>query len=76
MWWIPLVVAGVVLAQEPDAPEDAPDDEIDVPRPGEPCGAAYEVVFDTGAQRPPGPLPAGVALRLKPRSSVLLRVAS
>jgi glycogen operon protein len=54
----------------------ASDDEIDFTLPGEPFGAAYEVVFDTGALRPPGPIPAGAALRLKPRSSALLRVAS
>jgi glycogen operon protein len=54
----------------------ASDDEIDFTLPGEPFGAAYEVVFDTGALRPPGPMPAGAALRLQPRSSALLRVAS
>ena len=54
----------------------ASDDEIDFTLPGEPFGAAYEVVFDTGALRPPGPIPAGAALRLQPRSSALLRVAS
>ena len=54
----------------------ASDDEIDFTLPGEPFGASYEVVFDTGALRPPGPIPAGAALRLAPRSSALLRVTS
>ena len=54
----------------------ASDDEIDFTLPGEPFGASYDVVFDTGALRPPGPIPAGTALRLTPRSSALLRVAS
>jgi len=54
----------------------ASDDELDFTLPGEPFGASYDVVFDTGSMRPPGPIPAGTALRLTPRSSVLLRVAS
>ncbi|MFZ9986898.1 MAG: glycogen debranching protein, partial [Candidatus Nanopelagicales bacterium] len=54
----------------------ASDDELDFTLPGEPFGASYDVAFDTGSLRPPGPIPAGTALRLTPRSSVLLRVAS
>ncbi|MGA0945813.1 MAG: glycogen debranching protein GlgX, partial [Candidatus Nanopelagicales bacterium] len=54
----------------------ASDDDLDFTLPGEPFGASYDVVFDTGSLRPPGPIPAGTALRLTPRSSVLLRVAS
>ena len=54
----------------------ASDDDLDFTLPGEPFGASYDVVFDTGTLRPPGPIPAGTALRLTPRSSVLLRVAS
>jgi isoamylase len=54
----------------------ASDDDIDFTLPGEPYGTSYEVVFDTASVRPPGPIPAGAALRLTPRSSALLRVAS
>jgi glycogen operon protein len=72
------------VAGEPLPPTDdsflfivhASDDDLDFTLPGEPFGASYEVVFDTGAQRPLGPVPAGAALRLAPRSSALLRVAS
>ena len=54
----------------------ASDDDTDFTLPGEPFGASYEVVFDTGALRPPGPIPAGAALTMTPRSAALLRVAS
>ena len=72
------------VAGEPLPPTDdsflfivhASDDDLDFTLPGEPFGAAYDIVFDTGATRPPGPIPAGASLRLTPRSSTLLRVAS
>jgi len=72
------------VAGEPLPPTDdsflfivhASDDTLDFTLPGEPFGASYDVVFDTGALRPPGPIPAGAALQLAPRSSALLRVAS
>ena len=35
-----------------------------------------DIAKNTGALRPPGPIPAGAALSLTPRSTVLLRVAS
>ena len=55
----------------------ASDDDIDFTLPGEPFGSAYTTVFDTAddhqvATREYAP---GEAVRLTPRSSVLLRVA-
>jgi len=55
----------------------ASDDALDFTMPGEPFGASFEVVFDTGDQQPEGTvIPSGAALHLAPRSSALLRVAS
>ena len=55
----------------------ASDDDIDFTLPGEPFGSAYTTVFDTADDHRVAPreYAAGEAVRLTPRSSVLLRVA-